>query len=270
MTELAELRQRVEAVGARFRGTVEEDCKRSERLSSLLSLIEDGFGRSQHEIKRLSEELARANEEKQQIQAMLEALLGEGEDSGARGTSAAMRDLEDRVNHLVETVSSISGAASSDAPEMTKDSPATVNTDEDDRTAAGPEIDTEPTIKPSEGVSQDAPTVAEEVESRPVRKLDSETRETSTVIPVLTDEAAEESEPAGAEDGEEKEPLDLTQMVTEERAGVKSNAGWRRLAADKDRMEIQQDIELISRALREEHDGRRQKQRRRHFLGGAN
>ena len=165
MTDLAGLRQRVKSVGAHFRGAAEEDRKRSERLSSLLSAVEGGFARSQHEIKRLSEELARANEEKQQ---------------------------------------------------------------------------------------------------------NSETRETSTVIPVLTDEAAEESEPAGAEDGEEKEPLDLTQMVTEEIAGVKSNAGWRRPAADKDRMEIQQDIELISRALREGHDGRHQKQHWRRFLGGAN
>ncbi len=71
MTELAELRQRVMSVGARFKSTTEEDRKRSERLSRLLSLIEEGFARSQHEIKRLNEELARANEEKEQIQAML-------------------------------------------------------------------------------------------------------------------------------------------------------------------------------------------------------
>ncbi len=51
MTELADLRQRVKSVGARFRGTAEEDRTRSERLSSLLSAVEGGFARSQHETK---------------------------------------------------------------------------------------------------------------------------------------------------------------------------------------------------------------------------
>ncbi len=251
MTELAELQQRVKSVGTRFRGTAEEDRKRGERLVSLLKSVEEGFARSQHEIKRLNEELARANEEKQQIQAMLQDLLTEGEAPGASGIGAAMRDLEDRINRLVEAASSISGAASSDASEMTKDSPATMNTDEDDRTAAGPEIDTEAAIGRSEEVSEEAPTVSEEVESKP--ELD----------------AREEGESPGTKDGEEKEPLDLTQMVTEERAGVKLNTD-RGQPANKDHTEVQQDIERISRALREEHDGRRQKQRRRHFLGGAN
>ena len=127
MTDLAELRQRVKSVGARFRGTAEEDRKHNERLLSLLSLVEEGFARSQHEIQRLSEELARANEEKQQIHAMLQDLLTEGEAPGASGIGAAMRELEDRINRLVEAASSISGAASSDASEMTKDSPATMN-----------------------------------------------------------------------------------------------------------------------------------------------
>ncbi len=198
MTDLAELRQRVEAVGARFRGTAEEDRKHNERLSSLLSLVEEGFARSQHEIQRLSEELARANEENQQIHAMLQTLLAKGEDTGARGTGTAMRKLEDRINRLVGTTSPIIGAASSDATEMTKDSPATVNTDEDDRAAAGPEIDTEAAIRPPEEVSEEAPTAAEEVESKPVRKLDSETRETSTVIPVFKS--------TGARDGAKKKP----------------------------------------------------------------
>jgi hypothetical protein len=103
-----------------------------------------------------------------------------------------MRELEDRIDRLVETASSISGAASSDAPEMTKDSPATVNTDEDDRTTAGPEIAAEAAIRPSEEVLEEAPTASEEVESKPIRELESDTRETSTVIPILTDEAAEE------------------------------------------------------------------------------
>ncbi len=261
MTELAELQQRVKSVGARFRGTAEEDRKRSERLVSLLKSVEEGFARSQHEIKRLNEELARSNEEKEQIQAMLQTLLAEGEDTGARGTGTAMRELEDRINCLVETASSISGAASSDAPEMTKDSPATVNTDEDDRTAAGPEIAAEAAVRPPEGVSEEAPTAAEEVE-KPVRKLDSDTRETSTVIPILTDEAAEEGVFTGTKGGEETEPLELTQMVAEEGAVVDVNADQGQ-SAEKDRATLQQNITRVVRKFRgeQEHDDRHQKQR---------
>ena len=157
MTDLAELRQRVESAGARFRGTAEEDRKRSEQLSRLLGGVEESFARSQQEIKRSNEGLACANDEIQQLRTMLQTLLAEVEDTGASGTSGAKRDLEDQANRLVEAASSISETVSSSAPEITRDSPAPVNTDEDDRTAAGPEIETEPAIGPSEEASENAP-----------------------------------------------------------------------------------------------------------------
>ncbi len=156
MTDLAELRQRVKSVGERFIGTAEEDRKRSERVSRLLGVVEKSFARSQQEIERSNEGLACANDEVQQLRTMVQTLLADVEDNGASGTSGAMRDLEDQANRLVEAASSISGTVSSSAPEMTKDSPATVNTGEDDRTAVGPEIDTEPVIEPSEEVSEKA------------------------------------------------------------------------------------------------------------------
>ncbi len=240
MTDLAGLGQRVKSVGARFRGTAEEDRKRGERLVSLLKSVEEGFARSQHEVKRLNEDLAHANEEKQQIQAMLQTLLAEAEDTGARGTGTAMRELEDRINRLVEAASSISGTVSSDVPEMTKDPQATVNTDEDDRTGAGPEIDTERAIGRSEEVSEEAPTVSEEVESKPVRKLEPDARE--------------EGESPGTKDGEEKEPLDLTQMVTEEGAVVEVNADQGG-PTEKDRATVQRIIKRVNMrtgTLREE------------------
>ncbi len=245
MTDLAELRLRVKSVGARFRGTAEEDRKRNERLSSLLSLVEEGFARSQHEIKRLNEELARSNEEKEQVQAMLQDLLAEGEATGARGTGTATRELEDRINRLVEAASSISGTVSSSAPEMTDDSATTMNTDEDDQTAVEPEIDTEPTRGPSEEVSEETPTVAEEIESEPVRKPDSDTRDVSAMSPVRAEEAVEEDESPGAEDGEEKEPLELTQMVTEEGTVVDVNPGQGH-PAEKDRTTLQKIIERVT------------------------
>ena len=156
MTDLAELRQRVKSVGEHFIGTAEEDRKRSERVSRLLGVVEESFARSQQEIERSNEDLACANDEVQQLRTMLQALLAVVKDTGARGAGTAMRELEDQANCLVEAASSISGTVSSSAPEMTKDSPATVNTGEDDRTAAGPEIDTEPVIEPSEEVSEKA------------------------------------------------------------------------------------------------------------------
>ena len=172
MTDLVELRQRVKSVGDRFIGTAEEDRKRSERLSCLLGVVEESFARSQQEIKRSNEDLACANAEIQQLRTMLQTLLAEVEDTGASGTSGAMQDLEDQANRLVWAASSISGTVSSSAPEMTKDSLATVNTGEDDRTAAGPEFETEPAIEPSEEVLEKAPLeLAQMVMERGVVKL---------------------------------------------------------------------------------------------------
>ncbi len=185
MSDLAELRQLVKPVGARFRGTAEEDRKHSERLSSLLGSVEEGFARSQREIKRSNEDLARANNEIQQLQVMLETLLAEGEDTGVR--------------------------------------------------------------------------------------------EASAMSPAIAEEVVEDNESPGTEDGEEKEPLELTQMVTEEGAVVDVNADQGR-CAEKDRATLQQNnIKRIARTLREEqeqeqeqeHDGRHKKQRWRRFFNGA-
>ncbi len=109
MTDLAELRQRVKSVGERFIGTAEVDRTRSERVSRLLGVVKESFARSQQEIKRSNEHLTRANEENQQLRTMLQALLAEGEDTGARGAGTAMRELEDQITRLVEAASSISG-----------------------------------------------------------------------------------------------------------------------------------------------------------------
>ncbi len=208
MTDLAELRQHVKSVGEHFISTAEEDRKRSERVSRLLGVVEESFARSQQKIERSNEDLACANEdlacandEVQQLRTMLQALLAVVKDTGASGTSGAMRDLEDQANCLVEAASSISGTVSSSAPEMTKDSPAEAwpfddHQTADDRTAAGPEIDTEPVIEPSEEIS-------------------------------------------------EKASLELTQMVTEDGAVVKSNTAQGHLP-EKDRSTLQKIIKRVN------------------------
>ena len=293
MTDLAELRQRVKLVGEHSISTAEEDRKRSERLSRLLGVVEESFARSQQEIKRSNEDLACANDEIQQLRTMLQTLLAEVEDTGASGTSGAMRDLEDQANRLVESASSISGTVSSNAPEMTKDSPATVSKGKDDRTAARPEIETEPAIGPSEEVSEHAPTLAEEAKDKPGHEAKEEAKsdltiaelsnlyvaqgctaekpttlvtdeartprsklvqrvqaeidvgETSTMSPVSGEEATHEREPPGTGGGEEKELLELTQMVTENGAVVKLNTDQGHLA-EKDRATLQKIIKRVN------------------------
>ncbi len=131
MIELAELRQRVEAAGESLGEAAEEDQKLPERLWGLLSVVEGSLAHSQHKIERLCEELARANEEKQQLQAMLQTPLAETEDDSVRTIGATRRELEARINSLVEAASSISGTLGEGATKLTMGSPVTVNTDEE-------------------------------------------------------------------------------------------------------------------------------------------
>ena len=290
--EFAELRQRVEAAGERLGEAAKEDQKLYERLSGLLSVVEEGFVHNQHKVKSLSEELASANEEKRQLQAMLQTLLTEAEDDSVRGIGATRSELEARINRLIETASSISGTLGEGATESTKGSPATVNTNEDDGTTAG-STDTEPVIRPSEAVSKETLTDAEEVKGEPGREAKEEVKsdltiaelsdlyvaqgctaekpttlvtdeartprsdlvqrvqagtdvgETSTMSPVSGEEATQEHEPPGTEAGEEKEPLELTQMVAEDGAVVDLNDDQGQ-PAEKDRATVQQIIKRVS------------------------
>ncbi len=72
-----------------------------------------------------------------------------------KSLASANRDLAQQLASVNGNLRSDLGldTVSSSAAEMAKDSPATVNTGEDDRTATGPEIETGPAIEPSEEVS---------------------------------------------------------------------------------------------------------------------
>jgi hypothetical protein len=301
VTELAELRQRVEAAGESLGEAAAENQKLHERLLGLLSVVEECFAHSQHKIESLSEELARTNEEKQQLQAMLQTLLAETEGDSVRAIGATRRELEARINSLVEAASSISGTLGEGATKLTMGSVVTVNTIEDDGTTAGP-TDTEPVIRPSEAVSEETLTDVEEVKGEPGRESKEEAKsdltiaelsnlyvaqgctaekpttlvtdkartpwsklvqrvqaennvgETSTMSPAGAEEAAEEGDPPGTEGGEEKEPLELTQMVAEDGAMVDLNADQNQ-PAEANRTTVQQIIErvsLMTGTLREE------------------
>ncbi len=224
VTELAELRQRVEAAGESLGEAAAENQKLHERLLGLLSVVEECFAHSQHKIESLSEELARTNEEKQQLQAMLQTLLAETEGDSVRAIGATRRELEARINSLVEAASSISETLGEGATKSTMGSAVTVNTIEDDGTAVGSETGTEPAVRRSEEILKKALAVSEKVE------------------------------PLGTEGGEENEPLELTQMVAEGEAVVDLNTD-KSQSPVADRTTVQQIIKrvsLMTGTLREE------------------
>ncbi len=57
MSEISDLKQRVEAVGEKFGRLAEQESSYGERLTDLLKAVEEGFARSQRETKKLKSEL---------------------------------------------------------------------------------------------------------------------------------------------------------------------------------------------------------------------
>jgi len=77
MTEISDLKRRVEAVGERFGRLAEQESRYGERLSGLLNAVEEGFARSQRETQALKSELATARDEMKKLTADLEAVRDE-------------------------------------------------------------------------------------------------------------------------------------------------------------------------------------------------
>lgn len=100
---LEELQQRAKSFEAHFLGAIEDYRERSERLSSLLDAVEERIVRKESEIKRLSEERARAREDAEQFRAMLGTLLAATEDDCTNGIGSVLPELEHRIQNLVET-----------------------------------------------------------------------------------------------------------------------------------------------------------------------
>lgn len=117
--DLSELRQRIEAVGERFGEMTEDSRRRGERLADLLDEVESGFVRDRLELDRLKQALAKAQEEKTQILALLDKLLAVTEHANGLGDRAALYDLEARVDRLYDQVALPNGAgtAHNDQPE---------------------------------------------------------------------------------------------------------------------------------------------------------
>ncbi len=73
MSEIADLKQRVEAVGAKFGRIAEQESSYGERLTDLLTAVEEGFTRSQRETQKLNSDLESAHDEVKKLTGELEA-----------------------------------------------------------------------------------------------------------------------------------------------------------------------------------------------------
>jgi FtsZ-binding cell division protein ZapB len=63
MTEISDLKRRVDAVGEKFGRLAEQENRYGERLAGLLNAVEEGFARSQSETQTLKDELESARDE---------------------------------------------------------------------------------------------------------------------------------------------------------------------------------------------------------------
>jgi ABC-type transporter Mla subunit MlaD len=77
MTEISDLKRRVDAVGEKFGRLAEQESRYGERLAGLLSAVEQGFARSQQETQALKNELAGARDELTKLMGDLEAARDE-------------------------------------------------------------------------------------------------------------------------------------------------------------------------------------------------
>lgn len=73
MSEISDLKRRVEAVGEKFGRLAEQESRYGERLAGLLNAVEEGFARSQRETQTLKSELEGARTELENLSRDLEA-----------------------------------------------------------------------------------------------------------------------------------------------------------------------------------------------------
>jgi len=95
MTEISDLKRRVEAVGEKFGQLAEQESRYGERLSDLVNAVEDGFARSQKEVQTLRSELESAQGELESARGELDGARGELD--GARSELDGARSELDKL-----------------------------------------------------------------------------------------------------------------------------------------------------------------------------
>ena len=73
MSEISDLKQRVDAVGEKFGRLAEQESSYGERLTGLLSSVEEGFARSQRETKKLKSDLEGSQDEVKKLTGQIDA-----------------------------------------------------------------------------------------------------------------------------------------------------------------------------------------------------
>ncbi len=157
-------------------GTAEEALARaadnySTRIEQTLGMIE-AIEKNLREKRKRIEEIQTRHEDL----ALQYRQLGKSLDSAtanlAQQFAGVIGDLgnDGAISKLLAGGASATVVGSNLAPE-----------NEDDGTTAGPETDTEPVIKPSEAVSEDAPTLAEEAKDKPGHEAKEEAKSDLTI-----------------------------------------------------------------------------------------
>lgn len=111
MTEISDLKRRVEAVGEKFGQLAEQESRYGERLSDLVNAVEEGFARSQKEVETLRSELDSARGEldgaRSEIDKLKQDLEAAKEESQRRaGELESVKSDRDRLAGELEGVKS--------------------------------------------------------------------------------------------------------------------------------------------------------------------
>ncbi len=102
MTEISDLKRRVEAVGEKFGRLAEQEDSYGERLAGLLNAVEEGFARTQRETQKLKNELESARDEVMKLTGELEVAKHEARRRGSEldGAKAERDKLASELDGL--------------------------------------------------------------------------------------------------------------------------------------------------------------------------
>ncbi len=221
MSEISDLKQRVEAVGEKFGRLAEQESSYGERLVDLLDAVEEGFAQSQREsqklksafestqdeIKKLTGELDAAKEEARQRSGELDGVKEErakllSELDGARDESKQLRGM---LQTLLEAVES---GGNLDLGEAMRNLESRI-----DRivTSTDGDLGAEPVAAPKEpAVDTPEPVEATPAEVKPAEEEPAEAKTESAEVGTLeltssTEPAAESESPALGDKDKDKD-----------------------------------------------------------------
>ncbi len=111
MSEISDLKQRVDAVGEKFGRLAEQESSYGERLTGLLSSVEEGFARSQRETKKLKSDLEGSQDEVKKLTGQIDAatLAAQQRNSELDGVKEEREKLSSELDGVKEEREKLSG-----------------------------------------------------------------------------------------------------------------------------------------------------------------